>query len=163
MKKLLVGFLTIGIGLGIVGCGTSEETTTKSSSSVEQSIEDSSSKEAEKMKKIEEKLSKEDVEVRTFGEDVVLTREKGIDYDYFEMTLGFSDNGEILNNVLELKGNIDGEKKDSLFYKVKSGRMVESQGSNTDITALSEVLQSIDISDKELVKFGEWYYQENNK
>ncbi|WP_242586886.1 hypothetical protein [Candidatus Enterococcus ikei] len=85
-----------------------------------------------------------------------------MDYDYFEMTVIFvEEEAEIYQIRLTLKGNIDGKNKDDLIYKVNKGRIVESSGDNTDIDALAEVLKSIDCTDKELVEFAEWYY--NNK
>ncbi|MEI5994023.1 hypothetical protein A5880_001581 [Enterococcus sp. 4G2_DIV0659] len=69
---------------------------------------------------------------------------------------------EVSDVDLKLKGNIDGEMKDDLSYEVSKGRMVEHSLFNTDIAALAEVLKSLDYSDKEILEFAQWYYNNNN-
>ncbi|WP_245186807.1 hypothetical protein [Enterococcus larvae] len=96
--------------------------------------------------------------------DLTFTREKGIDNDYFELMFEFNGENEMISGAtLQLKGNIDGKSKDILYYDVSSGRIVETTLLNSDIDELSEVLDSLGYSDKELVSFVQWYYETNKK
>ncbi|WP_430602748.1 hypothetical protein IGJ02_000041 [Enterococcus sp. DIV0724b] len=163
MKKIVLSLLVMGVSMSLVGCGSNKSSEKKSTdSSIEQTTEDTSAKEAEKMNQLAEKLEEQGVDIKSYGNYLSLIREKGIDYDYFEMTFTFaSSRREILDVRLTLKGNIDGKEKDGLIYEVSKGRMVESSGDNTDIDALAEVLKSIDCSDKDLVEFAQWYHYDN--
>ncbi|PZL69938.1 hypothetical protein CI088_16960 [Enterococcus plantarum] len=163
MKKIVLSLLVMGVSMSLVGCGSNKSSEEKSTdSSIEQTTEDTSAKEAEKMNQLAEKLEEQGVDIKSYGNYLSLIREKGIDYDYFEMTFTFaSSRREILDVRLTLKGNIDGKEKDGLIYEVSKGRMVESSGDNTDIDALAEVLKSIDCSDKDLVEFAQWYHYDN--
>lgn len=161
MKKVILAVIVAGLALGLTACGSTEEKTGEAKSSVEQN----SSKENEeaKMKSIETGLDEKGVEVSLVEDFLYFTREKGIDYDYFEFIFIFSkEDNKIIEITLQLKGNIDGKKKDRLYYEVSKGRIVESSTmSNTDIDALAEVLESLDYSDKDLVEFAQWYYDNN--
>ncbi|MCB5954014.1 hypothetical protein [Enterococcus sp. CWB-B31] len=163
MKKLALSLLVFGVFFGLSGCGTSTNEGTKetASSLVKESTEDTVSKEDKNMKKMEEDLADKGVKFDYYDGYLWVTREKSIDYDYFEMIFKFSED-EIFQITLGLKGNIDGNKKDDLYYEVSQGRIVESSIRDTDIDALAEVLESIGYSDKELLEFAQWYY-ENNK
>ncbi|MEI5990402.1 hypothetical protein A5881_001895 [Enterococcus termitis] len=165
MKKIALGLLVLSLSLVFSGCGSSKEKSANSSSTeqtTDKSTEDTSTKETETMKKVEAGLEEKGVEVEYYQEDVMFTREKSIDYDYFKLVFQFdSTTNELFLITLKLKGNIDGEKKDPLYYGVSSGRIVEKEYRNTDINALAEILESIGYSDKELVEFAWWYYNNN--
>ncbi|MEI5990401.1 hypothetical protein A5881_001894 [Enterococcus termitis] len=163
MKKIILGVVVLGLTMSLAGCGSNKSSEEKSTdSSIEQTTEDTSAKEAEKMNQLAENLEEQGVGVKSFGNYLSFTREKSIDYDYFKMTFVFaSSERRVIQVRLTLKGNIDGEEKDDLIYKVDKGRMVESSGDNTDIDALAEVLKSIDCSDKDLVEFAQWYHYDN--
>ncbi|MBO0441649.1 hypothetical protein [Candidatus Enterococcus ikei] len=163
MKKIVLSLLVVGVSMSLVGCDSNKSSEEKSTdSSIEQTTEDTESKEAEKMSQMEEDLEEKGVTIKQYKNIMYFTREKGIDYDYFNMVFTFSSKvDEILHVRLTLKGNVDGKDKDDLVYRVNKDRLVESSGDNTDIDALAEILKSLDYSDKELVEFAWWYY--NNK
>ncbi|WP_339102001.1 hypothetical protein [Candidatus Enterococcus clewellii] len=160
MKKVVLTLVTLGACLALTACGTSENKSTASSSTVE-STEDSSSKEDKKMEAMEEDLSEKGVEVE-FGSDhsyVWFTREKSMDYDYFNLKFVFTSNpNEIFEIRLTLKGNIDGKDKDPLYFSVSKGRIVEKSGSDTDINKLADILEELDYSDQEILEFVQWYH-----
>ncbi|MBO0441650.1 hypothetical protein [Candidatus Enterococcus ikei] len=161
MKKIALGLLVLSLSLVFAGCGSSKEKSVNSSST-EQTTENTSVKKDKKMKEIQEDLEEKAVEINQYSEILSFTREKGIDYDYFELDFVISNKtNEVLESSLVLKGNVDGEKKETLHYDVSKGRLVESSYSNTDINALAEVLKSLDYSDKEILDFAQWYYQKN--
>ncbi|MBL1227972.1 hypothetical protein IW492_01850 [Enterococcus sp. BWB1-3] len=166
MKKIILGILTLGVMISLAACSSSEEKTNTSSSVKqldESSTIDSAAEEEKKMKEVEEGLEARGVVVARYNGFLKLSREKGIDYDYFNMNFVISSKkNEIFEIILILKGNIDGEEKDGLYYRVSQNRIVEAPYSNTDITAMAEVLESLGYSDQELVEFALWYY-ENNK
>ncbi|MBL1227974.1 hypothetical protein IW492_01860 [Enterococcus sp. BWB1-3] len=169
MKKIILSFLVFGAVVSLAACNSSENKMEDSSTTVsletvteDTSIEVETEKEDE-MKKLEDSLGEESVEVIYDRGELTFTREKGVDCEYFKMTFLFSDSPlEIFDIELQLKGNIDGEKKDLLHFNVSNGRIVEKEYRATDIVALAEVLESIEYSDKELVEFAWWYF-ENNK
>ncbi|WP_258379423.1 hypothetical protein [Enterococcus plantarum] len=116
------------------------------------------------MKQMEEDLGEKGLEIRinSVNGKLIFTREKGIDYDYFEMTFDVrNDPDEIREIILDLKGNISGKSKDSLYYEVSKDRIVESSLDNTNIKAIAKVLESLDYSDKEILEFAQWYYNNN--
>ncbi|MBL1227970.1 hypothetical protein IW492_01840 [Enterococcus sp. BWB1-3] len=170
MKKIMLGFLTLGLMIGLAACNSSGGKTSAPSSvnetsetSTVDSVKNSSAIKDDNMEQLEKKLLDRGVEVRYNKVYLYLNREKGIDYEYFEMAFQFDTKAnEIYEITLQLRGNIDGEDKDTLFYDVKTGRIVESTAWNTDISAIAEVLESLGCSDQELVEFAQWYY-ENNK
>ncbi|EOH96730.1 hypothetical protein UAW_01895 [Enterococcus haemoperoxidus ATCC BAA-382] len=163
MKKIVLSLLVVGVTMSLAGCGSNKSSEEKSTdSSIEQTTEDTAAKEAEKMNQIAENLEDQGVEIKSYGNYLSFIREKGIDYDYFEVTFVFaSSERRVIQVRLTLKGNIDGKEKEDLIYEVSKGRMVESSGDNTDIDALAEVLKSIDCSDKDLVEFAQWYHYDN--
>lgn len=121
-------------------------------------------KKDKQMKQMEEDLGEKGVEIsiNSVNDNLALTREKGIDYDYFEMTFDVrNDPDEIREIILDLKGNISGKSKDSLYYEVSKDRIVESSLDNTNIKAIAKVLESLDYSDKEILEFAQWYYNNN--
>ncbi|MCB5951828.1 hypothetical protein LI951_07105 [Enterococcus sp. BWT-B8] len=170
MKKIILSFLVFGAVVSLAACNSSEDKTDISSSTNEtaitstiESTEDSSSIEDKKMEDMAADLEEKGVKVARYSDFLKFTREKGIDYDYFDMTIIIdSKNKEILEITLTLKGNIDGKEKDSLYYRISQNRIVEAPYSNTDITAMAKVLESLGYSDQEFVEFALWYY-ENNK
>ncbi|WP_239644601.1 hypothetical protein [Enterococcus crotali] len=116
------------------------------------------------MKEMEEDLEEKGVEINinSIDDSLYFTREKGIDYDYFDMTFDvLHDPDEIRNIMLRLKGNISGKDKDTLYYEVSKGRIVESSVDNTSINDMAKVLKSLDHSDKEILEFAQWYYNKN--
>ncbi|MBL1227976.1 hypothetical protein IW492_01870 [Enterococcus sp. BWB1-3] len=158
MKKIWVLCILSVAVIGLVGCGTVSNSTSGGKTSTEQK----SNKEYEQM---EEELGEKGVEIELSKEysDLTLTREKSIDYDYFEMLFEFDgETKELYKVVLQLKGNIDGELKDRLFFEISKGRMVESTvNSNSNIDALAEVLDSLGYDDKKMLGFAQWYYYNN--
>ncbi|MBL1227984.1 hypothetical protein IW492_01910 [Enterococcus sp. BWB1-3] len=166
MKKMMLTILAVGLTVGLSACGSNGEKTSASTTeqSTKESTEDSSAKEDEKMRDMAEDLEEKGVSFRinSVNDNLELTREKGIDYEYFKLNIDFRSNGgEIREIILQLRGNIDGEDKDMLFYDVKSGRIVESAAWNTDINAIADVLESLDYSDQELIEFAQWYHGNN--
>ncbi|MBL1227981.1 hypothetical protein IW492_01895 [Enterococcus sp. BWB1-3] len=163
MKKLALSLLVFGVFLGISGCGSNANEGGKiSSNSVEESTTDSSDKEDKKMEAMEEDLKEKGVSVRLAHTGYMyFNREKSVDYDYFEMIFKFS-KSKVFQVTLGLKGNIDGKKKDDLYYEVNQGRIVESSIYDSNINSLAEVLESIGYSDKEMLEFAQWYY-DNSK
>ncbi|MBL1227965.1 hypothetical protein IW492_01815 [Enterococcus sp. BWB1-3] len=163
MKKMMLTILAVGLTIGLSACGAEGSKTEKSSLTTEQSTkestENSSAKEEKRMEEMKTNLDEKGVEIdyNEYGDYWVFTREKSIDYDYFLMRFTFSEN-KVYKVGLELKGNIDGEAKDTLYYMVSKGRMTESPIDNTDIDALAEVLESIDYSDQEMLEFAQWCY-----
>ncbi|MGM0124147.1 hypothetical protein IGI37_001521 [Enterococcus sp. AZ194] len=150
MKKIVFVLTIIGLSLSLTACGASGD---KEAQSTESSL-------AEVNEKMKKGLDEQGVEIKYTDSTgyVIMTREKSIDYDYFEMLFDLKNN----EMTLELKGNIDGKMKPPLYYKVSKGRLVEDNDSNTDIRKLAEVLESLDYSDKEMLEFAQWY-QSNNK
>nr|OTP50363.1 hypothetical protein A5881_001787 [Enterococcus termitis] len=141
MKKIIISVLTITALLGLSACGSTGNTS-KQETAV--STEDSSTKKDKKMKEMEEALGEKGVEIRinSVNGNLVFTREKGIDYDYFKMTFDVrNDPDEVRKIILELKGNISGKSKDSLYYEVSKGRIVESSLDNTNINEMARVLK----------------------
>ncbi|MBL1227966.1 hypothetical protein IW492_01820 [Enterococcus sp. BWB1-3] len=163
MKKLALSLLVFGVFLGISGCGSNANEGGKiSSNSVEESTTDSSDKEDKKMEAMEEDLKENGVKISYHKKNLTFIREKGIDYDYFQLMIKFdSKSNEIYEMTLRLKGNIDGKEKDTLFYNESSGRIVESTAWNTDINAIAKTLESLNYSDKEILEFAHWYYEKN--
>ncbi|MBL1227973.1 hypothetical protein IW492_01855 [Enterococcus sp. BWB1-3] len=166
MKKLVLTLLVFGIFFGLSGCGaTANDDGKTSSSSVKESTVNSSDEEDKEMEAMEVELKEQGVEMRISKRlgGLILSREKSIDYDYFEMSFYFNSKTEdFVYIMLELKGNIDGKKKDLLYYDESGGRLVEEDSRNTDITKIAEVLESLNYSDQEMLEFAQWYY-ENNK
>ncbi|WP_339102000.1 hypothetical protein [Candidatus Enterococcus clewellii] len=169
MKKVALTLVTIGACLTLVACGSNGNKTEKSSASTneqstKESTEDSATKEEEKMSKMEKDLSDKGIDYMlssTYGY-LYFTREKGIDSDCFQMRFMFSEKAdEVMEVQLELKGNIDGKKKDLLYYDVNKNRIVESSYMNTDINSLADVLDSIGYSDEEILEFANWYWNSN--
>ncbi|MBL1227983.1 hypothetical protein IW492_01905 [Enterococcus sp. BWB1-3] len=162
MKKIGLFLLAMVTVLGFTGCGSSEDKD-GSAVSTKQSTEDKTANETKKMEAMQKDLEDMGVEIRrnTANQDIEFTREKGIDYDYFWLVFNFRDVSEIREIRLQLKGSIDGEKKDTLYYEVKQGRMVESTVYNTDIDLLAETLESINYSDTDMIKFALWYNKSN--
>lgn len=116
------------------------------------------------MKEMEKDLEEKGVEIDPNGinDFVTFTREKGIDYDYFNLMFDIdSDPDEISNVLLQLKGNVSGKEKPTLYFDVSKGRIVESTVNNTNIKAIAKVLESLDYSDKEILEFAQWYYNNN--
>ncbi|MBL1227979.1 hypothetical protein IW492_01885 [Enterococcus sp. BWB1-3] len=169
MKKIILSFLVFGAVVSLAACNSSEDkanilSSTKETSTIVSTV-DSSAKEDEKMREMERDLEEKGVIFKVFGSHGYLyfNREKSIDYDYFEMRFLFSEKTDkIIRTILELKGNIDGEKKDLLYFDISQGRIVEAAYSNTNINELAEVLESLGYSDKEILEFAQWYY-DNNK
>ncbi|MBP1045092.1 hypothetical protein I6N96_02290 [Enterococcus sp. BWM-S5] len=164
MKKIFFGVTIISLSMLLASCGQTEknEETQTASSTIIQNTEVSSVEISNEEQELEEKLEEKGVEIRRVGNFIELTREKSIDYDYFTMDFVMSSNtSEVLQIQLVLRGNIDGEDKDALHYRVSSGRIVEFSGRNTDIQALAELLESLDCSDQELLKLVVWYYDNN--
>ncbi|MCB5954017.1 lipoprotein [Enterococcus sp. CWB-B31] len=164
MKKMMLTILAVGLTVGLSACGSNGEKTSASTTeqSTKESTEDSSAKEDEKMRDMAEDLEEKGVsiEYNEYGNFLTFKREKSIDYDYFLMRFEF-DGQEIFKVGLELKGNIDGQDKESLYYSVSKGRIVEHSLDNTDINALAEVLESLDYSDQEMLEFAQWYHGNN--
>ncbi|MBL1227988.1 hypothetical protein IW492_01930 [Enterococcus sp. BWB1-3] len=164
MKKMMLTILAVGLTIGLSACGSNGEKTSASTTeqSTKESTEDSSAKEDEKMRDMAEDLEEKGVsiEYNEYGNFLTFKREKSIDYDYFLMRFEF-DGQEIFKVGLELKGNIDGQDKEPLYYSVSKGRIVEHSLDNTDINALAEVLESLDYSDQEMLEFAQWYHGNN--
>ncbi|MCB5954021.1 hypothetical protein [Enterococcus sp. CWB-B31] len=160
MKKIGLFILAMVTVLSFAGCGSSEDKD-GAAVSTKQSTEDKAANKTKKMEAMQKDLEEKGVNITYYDGYLRLTRERGIDYEYFQMTFKFGSKG-LFEITLELKGNIDGEKKDLLYYEVSKSRIVESNLYNTDITKIAEVLESMDYSDKELLEFAQWYY-ENNK
>lgn len=161
MKKIIISVFTLTLFLGLSACGSTGKATKKETAV---STEDSSTKKDKKMTKMEEELGEKGVEIRinSIDDSLVLTREKGIDYSYFQMKFDvLHDPDEIRNILLKLKGNISGEEKDTLYYKVSKDRIVENTVQNTNIKDIAKVLESLDYSDKEILEFAQWYYNNN--
>ncbi|PZL69937.1 hypothetical protein CI088_16955 [Enterococcus plantarum] len=157
----MISVLTVTALLGLSACGSTEKTPKKETAV---STEDSSTKKDKQMKQMEEDLGEKGLEIRinSVNGKLIFTREKGIDYDYFEMTFDVrNDPDEIREIILDLKGNISGKSKDSLYYEVSKDRIVESSLDNTNIKAIAKVLESLDYSDKEILEFAQWYYNNN--
>ncbi|MCB5954013.1 hypothetical protein [Enterococcus sp. CWB-B31] len=165
MKKIGLFLLAMVTVLGFTGCGSSEEKD-GAAVSTKQSTEDKTANETKKMEAMQKDLEDKGVEIvfvnlEDYGSvhHITFSREKSIDYDYFELDLVFDiESNEIFDIRLYLKGNIDGEKKDTLYYELSMGRIVEDPHLNTDINALAEVLESIDYSDQEMLEFAQWCY-----
>ncbi|WP_339101998.1 hypothetical protein [Candidatus Enterococcus clewellii] len=159
MKKVILLGLVVTIAVGLSACKSEGNNANDKNNSTEQV----SNKDNEKM---EQDLDEKGVEIKysDYAGDVTMTREKSIDYDYFELLFEFKEsNNETYKVVLELKGKISGEKQDRLFYEIKKKKLVESTiDSNSDIDKLAEVLDSLGYSDQELLEFAQWYY-DNNK
>ncbi|MEI5990399.1 hypothetical protein A5881_001892 [Enterococcus termitis] len=161
MKKIVISVLTLTLLLGLSACASTGNTTKKET---DVSTEDYSTKKDKQMKQMEEDLEEKGVEIDPNGinDFVTLTREKGIDYDYFNLMFDIvNDPDEIRNVLLQLKGNVSGKEKPTLYFDVSKGRIVESTVSNTDIKAIAKVLESLDYSDKEILEFAQWYYNNN--
>ncbi|MBO0467864.1 hypothetical protein JZO73_10010 [Enterococcus plantarum] len=161
MKKIVISVLTLTALLGLSACGSTEKTPKKKTAV---STEDSSTKKDKQMKQMEEDLEEKGVEINinSIDDSLYFIREKGIDYDYFDMTFDvLHDPDEIRNIMLRLKGNISGKDKDTLYYEVSKGRIVESSVDNTSINDMAKVLKSLDYSDKEILEFAQWYYNKN--
>ncbi|MBL1227987.1 hypothetical protein IW492_01925 [Enterococcus sp. BWB1-3] len=165
MKKIGLFLLAMVTVLGFTGCGSSEDKD-GAAVSTKQSTEDKAVNETKKMEAMQKDLEDKGVEFSlssSYGY-LYFNREKSLDYDYFEMRFVFNnDTDEVYEVELVQKGNIDGKEKDTQYYDISSGRIVESSViSDSDISNVAEVLESIDYSDKELLEFAKWYY-ENNK
>ncbi|MCB5951823.1 hypothetical protein LI951_07080 [Enterococcus sp. BWT-B8] len=163
MKKIGLFLLAVVTVLSFAGCGSSED---GAAVSTKQSTEDKTANETKKMEAMQKDLEDKGVEFSlssSYGY-LYFNREKSLDYDYFEMRFVFNnDTDEVYEVELVQKGNIDGKEKDTQYYDISSGRIVESSViSDSDISNVAEVLESIDYSDKELLEFAKWYY-ENNK
>jgi len=142
MKRIIILVLTLTSILGLSACGSTGDTSKKETAI---STEDSSIKKDKKMNQM-----KEDLE------------EKEIDDDYFKMTFDVrNDPDEVRKIILELNGNISGKSKEPLYYEVSKGRIVESSLDNTSINDMAKVLKSLDYSDKEILEFAQWYYNNN--
>jgi len=163
MKKITISVLTLTLLLGLSACGSIGDTSKKETVV---STENSSTKKDKKMNQMEEDLEEKGVEISINSIDDILyfKREKGIDYDYFEMVFDVrSDPDEVRDTRLRLKGNISGNKKDTLYYNVSKDRIVEHSSRNTSINDMAEVLKSLDYSDKEILEFAQWYYNNNKE
>lgn len=161
MKKIVISIVTLTALLGLSACGSTGNTSKKETAV---SPESSSTEKDKKMTQMEEDLGEKGVEIdiNSVNDDLAFTREKGIDYDYFEMTFDVrNDPDEIREIILDLKGNISGKSKDSLYYEVSTDRIVESSLYNTNINDMAKVLKSLDYSDKEILEFAQWYYNNN--
>ncbi|WP_339102002.1 hypothetical protein [Candidatus Enterococcus clewellii] len=168
MKKIIFAVFVAVFTIGLSACGSNGGKTENTSvsttkQSIKESTEDSSAKEEKKMEQMEKSLDEKNIKISYLDGYLYLTREKGIDYDYFKMVFKFdTSKNEIFEVGLELMGNIDGKKKDYLYYGVSNDRIVEKSYKNTDINAIAEVLEDMNYSDQELLEFAQWYY-DNNK